>query len=210
MERKLIYQHNKRRSPSENSFFQKNNKGLSGVITAMIMIGMVMAAAIIIWAVVNNILKGSEGAESCIEVFNKVKINGIYTCYDETAENVQFSLSIEGIDIDEILVSISSAGNVQSYTLTNEDQSITNLFPYIIRGTDCNDDTSCSTGETCINKNCVSPSPVKLPGKDGGKTYVVDGFSSEPDLIKIAPTINGRACDASDSLSQIESCSLSP
>jgi len=184
MEKKLIYHYNK--------------KGLSGIITAMIMIGLVLAAAGIIWAVVNGILKGSEGAESCIEAINKVTINGVYTCYDSDPDGnpatddgeVQFSLSIGDIEVDEVLVSISSAGDTQSYILTNEDDvTVDGLGNY-------------PTPDFGVDL-------IQLPGKRGGKTYVANGFSSEPDLIKIAPTIGGRSCDVSDSLSHIESCSLS-
>ncbi len=180
MERKLIY----------------HKKGLSGIITAMIMIGMVLAAAIIIWTVVNNILEGSKGAESCIGIINKVTINEIYTCYELISTSpdvyhIQFSLSIGDIDVDEIVVSIAAAGEIKSFILTNEDDvKIDNLgnYPTPIFGDDL----------------------IKLPGKNAGKTYVTDYFSSTPNLIKIAPTINGKSCDISDSLSGIESCSLLP
>ena len=64
-------------------FFPKNHKGLSGVITAVIMIALVLAAAGIVWGVVNNMLKGQmEGAEACFGNYDKVTINSIYTCYD--------------------------------------------------------------------------------------------------------------------------------
>ncbi len=186
----------------------KYKKGLSGVVTAMIMIGLVLVAAGIIWGVVSRILQSSEGAESCIETINKVTINGIYTCYDEGLEQVHFSLSIEDIDVDEVAVSISSAGNVQSYTLTNTDETIDDLFPYKTKASYC-PATACTGNDVCINGNCIPPQAVKLPGKRGGQTYVANGFISEPDLIRIAPTISGKSCDVSDSLSHIEFCSLS-
>ncbi len=104
-------------------------KGLSGVITVVIMIALVMAAAAIVWGVVNNLLKDKmESSEACFGNYNKVTINRIYTCYDSTFDTFQFSLNIGDIEVDEVLVSVSSEGSTNSYTLTNEAQTITGLL----------------------------------------------------------------------------------
>ena len=165
-------------------------KGISGVITAVIMIALVMAAITIVWAIVNKTIRGQmEGAESCFGNYNKVTINEMYTCYDLIEDRVHFSLNIGDIDVDEVIVSISSAGSTNSYTLTNEDGTIEGLGNY--------------------------PTPdfgndyIKLPTKNAGKTYIASGFDSEPDLIKIAPVIGGQQCEVSDTLSGIENCLLS-
>jgi len=162
-----------------------SKKGISGVITVVLMIALVMAAAAIVWGIVNSTLKDQvEGAKSCFGNFNKVTINPIYTCYDSTAKTVQFSLSIGDIDVDEVLVGISSAGASGSYTLTNIDQQGIGLTLYP------------SGGE------------VKLPGKNAGLTYVASGYTSKPDLIQIIPVIAGQQCEVSDTISGIESCLL--
>jgi len=164
--------------------------GLSGIITAVIMIALVMAAAVIVWGVVNSLLKGQmEGAEACFGNYNKVTINSMYTCYEFIGVNdyhVHFSLSIGDIEVDEIIVSVSSEGSTNSYTLTNEGQTINGLANYdsIGFGTDS----------------------IILPGENAGKTYIADGFTEKPDLIKIAPIIGGNQCEVSDTLSNIEVC----
>src|SRR3989339_177025 len=57
-----------------------NNKALSGVVTTVIMIGLVVAAISIVWVFVNNLVTDEiAGAESCFEVFDQIKI-GEYTC----------------------------------------------------------------------------------------------------------------------------------
>ena len=162
-------------------------KGLSGVITVVLMIALVMAAAAIVWGIVNGLLKDKmESSKSCFGNFNKVTINPIYTCYDSTNDLVQFSLKIGNIDVDEVLVSVSSSGNTKGYTLTNTDQQGIGLTRYP------------SGGE------------VILPGKDEGRTYTtaINSFPAKPDLIQIAPTLNGQQCGESDTISGIESCSL--
>ncbi len=173
MEKKLFY----KKSPSEN-------KGLSGVVTAVIMIALVMAAAMIVWGIVNTTIKGQiKGAESCFGNYNKVTINSIYTCYDSTNDKFQFSLNIGDIEVDSVLISVSAGGSTNSYTLTNEEQPITGLGPY-------------PSGE----------GEVSLPGKNAGLTYIASGFPERPDLMKIAPIINDQQCEVSDTLSEIENC----
>lgn len=169
----------------ERKLFYKT--GLSGVITAVIMIALVMAAAAIVWGVVNNVIRGQmKNAESCFGNYDKVTINSIYTCYDSTADTFQFSLDIGDIEVDSVIISVSSAGSTNGYTLTNTEQTISGLANYE------------STG--------FGTDLIKLPGKNAGKTYVANGFTEKPDLIKIAPVIDGQQCEISDSVSGIEVC----
>jgi len=161
-----------------------SKKGLSGIITAVIMIALVMAAAIIIWSVVNNMLKGKmESSEACFGNYNKVTINSMYTCYDSTNDRFHFSLNIGDIDVDSVIVSISSVGSTNSYILTNKSQTIVGLGPY-----------PSGSGD------------VTLPEKNAGRTYISNEFTEKPDLITISPSINRQQCDVSDTLSGIEIC----
>lgn len=162
----------------------KNKRGLSGIITAVIMIALVMAAAVIVWGVVNGTLKKQmEGAESCFGNFDKVTLNGIYTCYNTVNKQFQFSISIGDIDVEKVVVGISAEGDQRSYTLTEEDQQDMGLTRY------------------------GSETEVKIPGKNGGYTYIVDEeFDEVPDLIQIAPVIDGQQCEVSDYISNIGSC----
>lgn len=159
-------------------------RGLSGVITAVIMIALVMVAAIIVWVVVTNIIQGQLGdVESCFGVYEKVKINDMYTCYDTTTNNFRFSLTVEDIELDAIVVSVSEVGSTKSYTLTNQSKNIAGLGPY-----------PATSGNT------------SLPGENSGLTYISTDFTTKPDSIKIAPIINKKQCEVSDSLSEIDNC----
>ncbi len=182
MEKKLSYNKNYWIFNSRN--INKNKRGVSAIIVTVILVALVMTAGAVVWAMVNNLIKGqTEGAESCLNVLNKVTINGLYTCYDKTGNNVHFSINIGDVDIDEVVVVISSAGATKSYTLTNYDQTIPGLGPY-----------PSGSGS------------VKLPEKNGGKTYIASGFTEGPDSIRIAPIIAGKQCDTSDEMFQIENC----
>lgn len=170
-----------------SSFFPNSKTGLSGVITVVILIALVFALVSIVWVVVNNLIKDElEDVESCFGVFGEVTINSRYTCYDSSSSDFQFSINIGDLDAEEILISISGEGTVKSFTITSEDQQIANLANYksIGFGTD----------------------QIKLPGKNAGLTYVTDAFSDSPNSIEIAPIINGKQCDVSDSLSEIDNC----
>ena len=179
-----------------------SKKGISGVITVVLMIALVMAAAAIVWGIVKSPLKGQvEGAKSCFGNFDKVTINPIYTCYDSTADTVQFSLSIGDIEVDEVLVSIASAGDIDPYTLITDDTGVivSNDFGSGLANYNSADDPQTGFGTDLI----------KLPEENAGLTYVASGFSTEPDLIQIAPVIDGQQCEVSDTISGIESCLLS-
>jgi hypothetical protein len=165
------------------NFLKKNSKGISGVVAAVLMIALVMVIAVIVWVVVRNIVQSQIGSvESCFEVYDKVTLNNRYTCYNSNTGEFQFSIKIADIDVDKVIISVSSEGSTNSYTLTNEDQQDIELTLYP------------SGGE------------IKLPKRNAGLTYVTD-ISTKPDLIQIAPVVNGQQCEVSDSLSEIDDCS---
>jgi len=169
----------------------ENKKGLSAVVTTVILIALVLSAVAIVWGVVTNLVEEElEGADSCINIFDKVGINGRYTCYDSTEPGnlkFQFSLSLGDIDVDEILFAISDQGSTKSFKISNNAKAIVGLTNY-------------PSGSSLI----------VLPKKNAGLTYVYDlssaGFSSRPDSFEIAPIINGKQCGSSDSLTDIPNC----
>jgi flagellin-like protein len=165
----------------------KSKKGISGIITAVIMIALVIAVSTIVWTVVNNLVKTKlDEAGSCFDIFEKVKLNSKYTCYNSSSNELQFSISIEDLDISELLVSISGNGESKSFKLTPN--GLTNNYLY-----------------TYPKKE----QPVYLPEKNSGKTYIVDLTAADiakPDMIQIAPIINQKQCEVADTLQQIDNC----
>lgn len=159
-------------------------KALSTVVATVIMIALVMSAIAIVWGVVANLVDEQlEGADSCISVFDKVEINGRYTCYDPTNNKFQFSLNIRDIDVDEVLFAISYLGSTETFKISNKQESIPGI----------------------VNFNPLDGLLIILPKKNGGLTYIYD-LSSEPDLFEISPVIEGKQCGISSSLTDIPNC----
>lgn len=163
-------------------------KGLSTIVTTLILIVISMTAIALIWTVVNNMIKNSTSqTEACFNSYEKVKLNPMYTCYEEIDPlnyHVRFSLSVGDVSIDKVIVGIASGGTVRTYKLNNTLQQFPDLQYY------------------------PAGVQVKLPDKNAGLTYVASGFSAKPDLVQIAPVINDKQCDISDSLTEIENCLL--
>ena len=168
----------------------RGKKAISGVVTAVILIALAIAIVAIVWVVVNNLVQEElDEAGSCFEIFNKVTINPRFTCHNDTGNELQFSVSVGDIDVDEALVSVAGQGTTRSFTLSSVAGPVTNIVTYPDRETS-----------------------VQLPGKNSGLTYILDltaaGFSGVPTAIEIAPKVGGNQCDVSDSLGQIDDCQL--
>jgi hypothetical protein len=167
----------------------KNKKGLSTIVITVILIAVSMAAVVLVWGIVKNMInKQISSSESCFGNYNKIKLDGRYTCYERissTNYSLRFSLSVGEISVDRINVYISSDSATGGYAITNVTQNISGLSMYP-----------------------SGISEISLPNKNTGLTYKADGFTSGIDGIQIAPVIGGNTCEVSDSISQIENCAL--
>ncbi len=170
-------------------------KAISGVITAVVMIALVMAASSIVWTVVNNLVREKlDETSSCFDTFEKVTINNKYTCYNITKEGsgnpneLQISISVGDIELTELLVSVSGKeGNSKSFKLS--ETPINEGYLRLYAGT---------YGED-----------ISMPGKNSGITYIIDTSSagiSSPSSIQVAPVVGGKQCEISDSLQNIDKC----
>lgn len=170
-------------------FLKKNRNGLSTIITTLIIIVLSIVAVGLVWVSVNGMVKKQiSSSESCFGNYNKVTLNSQYTCYERispTNYNLRFSLSVGDINVDKIIVSVSSASSVSSYVITNISRNISGLSMY-------------PSGS----------SNIIVPGMNSGLTYKATGFTSGIDGIQIAPVIGGNQCDVSDSITQVEDCAL--
>ncbi|MEK6819673.1 MAG: hypothetical protein AABY03_00555 [Nanoarchaeota archaeon] len=162
--------------------FSKNKKGLSEIVVSLILVALTVVSVVMVSVVVNNLIgEKIEKSEDCFGNFGKISINERYTCYNQGNNKVQFALSIGDVDVDEILVSISTQTETGSFTITNAEQLIGGLEYF------------------------NSTNLVRLPDKNGGKTYFYN-FNDRPDSIKIAPLIGGTQCEVSDTVTDIDDC----
>jgi hypothetical protein len=173
------------------TIFSKQNRGMSTIVVTIILIALSMAAIAIVWGVVNNMIKGQiKNTQSCMGKYDKVKINKQYTCYNEVtgslgAYTVRFSLGIDDVEIEKVVVGIITENGRKGYQITNIPQAISGLSMY---------------------PNGLN---IVLPGKNAGLSYQTTYvFHSKITLIQIAPVIEGVQCEISDSISQIENCNL--
>jgi len=171
-----------------HAFNRKSKRGLSGVVTAVLLIALVMVAGLVIWAVVSNMVDDSlDQAAACFGNFEKITLNGYYTCYNSSGSEVQFSISIGDVQVDSIIVYIGYEAQTESTEIfSGRNSSILDIRPYLGEGGD----------------------NVTLPDMNGGQTYAYMGIDSKPDFIKIAPKIKGNQCEISDQINNIDDCSL--
>lgn len=161
-----------------------DKRGLSMVISAVILIALVVVSVGTIWVFVKNMIEESiEETEACFGIFEKVTIKNQYTCYNSSSGEFQFSISIGDIDVDKILVLISTISDSQNVEMYGGA-----TYPYL------------------KDYNGTYNDPIKFPEKNSGLTYVVSGFSDKVNLIEIAPVIDEKTCDISDSLYEIDDC----
>ena len=162
--------------------FIMNKRGLSEIVVSLILVALTVVSVAIVSVVVNNLIgENVEMSEDCFGNFGKISIDKRYTCHDGANNRVQFALSIGDVEIDSLLISISTQEESGSFTLTNEEKLISDLKYF--------NDTDL----------------VRLPVKNAGKTYFYN-FNDRPDSIKIAPLISGTQCEVSDTVVDIDDC----
>jgi hypothetical protein len=173
---------------------RKNKKALSTIVATVLLVLLTVVAITIVWTFVNKFIKDQTDA-SCQQVQTNpglVALNEYYTCFNSTSNEVQFSINIGEVEIDELLISILADGATQSIVLNNTDTLISNPPVRYYK-----------TGEPGV------PTLVKLPVKNAGLTYHVGGFTGDKiDWIKIAPTVNGKACEATDTINSVVNCNI--
>ena len=129
-----------------------NKRGISTIIGTIIMVALVMAAGAIIWGVISSsIEKQTESTQSCFNTFGKISIDGRYTCYDDDtpgSEFFQFSITRGDIDLQEIVVLISSPGQTKSFVLNSTHTEIPNL-----------EKLNTQSDKTWVSLTSISPMP---------------------------------------------------
>lgn len=163
----------------------ENKKGVSQVITTVILIALAIVLVGAVWTAINGFVRENlDDANTCREVFEKVTLNNDYTCYNSTAGQVQLSINRGDIEIDGVVISLLYDEYSKVYTLTNSSYPDGNVTYY-------------PSG---------SSTDVKIPSKESGRTYFINEITEKPEKIEISPKIGDRTCDVTDSVSTILSC----
>jgi len=169
----------------------KNKHGLSTVVATLLLVLLTVALVGIVWGVIKNITEDSLPNQGCLNIFEKLKFNYEYTCYNASSGNMLLSISEEDINISKAVITIGYPGSSKSIEILESSSTVLYLWPY-----------NGNPGDNVI-----------LPGANSGTTYVYNlsaaGFSGRPDSVKITPVIDKEQCATSDSLDEIDNCPLS-
>ena len=111
---------------SKNKMNIKNKKGISGVLTTIILIAMVIVLVGIIYSVIIPMVRNNiEHANACSppNIIGKISLNRLNTCYDDSTKIIKVSMEIEDLEYDKILVYISQGGTSKTMEIIQAQNS---------------------------------------------------------------------------------------
>lgn len=159
-----------------------NKRGLSEVVTTVIMIALVMAAAAIIWGVVSSLIQEQTGnAEACFGNYDKVTLYGEGTCYIDS-QNVTVYVMNKDVTPDKIIVSISTASESKSFEIPGTDPNVK------------------------VYTDTVYGKKLDNLSANSGRRYQITNLKSIPTLITVSPVIGGSQCGISDTIKTVGVC----
>lgn len=161
----------------EKICFKKNKRGLSTIISILIIIAITMIAGAIIWGVAHSIIQDRINySEACsLQLLENLKIDTINTCYDKKTFELKLYIDIGNIiNLKKIIVFITYNGETKTKELTT--------------------DLGINSGKKHI---------INLQENPPGFTIIQD---KSPEAVKIAPVIKEQQCGIIDSFYQIPQC----
>ncbi|MEK6895312.1 MAG: type IV pilin [Nanoarchaeota archaeon] len=170
---------------------KKNSKGISNVLSTLLLIAIaVIAVAIVASFAINFVNDNLSNRDTCFNALDKVKLQSQYTC--NTSSKLFVGVETGDVKLDKLLISLSGGGSVKSIEING---SANNNY-LIIYGN--------------------STSKIVVPGANGGITYQIDIYNagipvgSNPykmtrvDSVSISPKFGTRVCDAVDQVQIVE------
>jgi len=174
-----------------SEYLKMDKRAQSQVVTAVLLILIVIALAVLILNFSTNFVKDRLGGTGCFDTVGQVSFTGSnrYTCFNNS--------DIGGNpDMDELRLQVH-IGDVNS--------SISG-FLIEIGGADTKS-IKIEDGEDVTGVSMYSGiASLELPGKNEERTYVFD-VSVVPESVKIYPILNDEdVCEASDVLEKVIAC----
>ena len=161
-------------------------KGLSGIVSAMIMILLVIAMTLVVWGAIQVFFDKEtlDNSKGCLDlsIGEQITLEQEVTCHNFLQEEMKFGINIGNVDVDEVIILFSTPEGTNSYTLGPSPNDNPTLLSF-------------------------SREPgVVIPSKNSGRTFIVTGIKERPISIEIAPKINDRLCEISDKITKIRDC----
>ncbi len=162
----------------------KSKKALSQIVSSVLLIALTIAVIAIIWGVLQTFVIGKlESTSSCYGILGKISLNNDWTCYDQTNQEMHFSIDRGEIDVESVLISVSTETDSTVRIIKDEFSIVANVT---------------KLGDTSNN--------VSLPKRESGKTYILENVTEKPTKIAIAPFMGTKQCDVSDTIETIGYC----
>ena len=173
-----------------------DKRALSSLITMLLTIALVLILMGILFAMTQGLIQDRiQKTEKCMDILDKININQENTCYKSVAaagsRELQFSIEVKELTIDDVLVTINDGANSKSFKL-KDDATKYFVAQYLI---------------TVIQYGI----DLEIPDKNEGITYVADLTNpnlnlGKPISVKIAPVVGDEQCDTIDTLIEIPIC----
>lgn len=173
--------------------FKKNKKGISGVVSAVLLIGIAIGAVIVVGTFIMQMIETEKDEIlSCSEIpyDGGIKIEGRYSCMNTSTDELRFNINLDDVKLSKIeLYLIDGSGDTFKKIEMEDNKTFSNLKEY---GSDYNEE-------------------ISLPTSHGAKTYSFNNSENNNDIeeIKIIPIyLGGEHCDTEKTLSNIKDCEL--
>ncbi len=158
-------------------------KGMSEVVATVIMIGLVMAAAAIIWAVVKGMLDENMGnTQNCMGSYDKVKLYSGATCYNSSSDEFYFYVETKDVELTKAVVNIYTREGSKTIEIPKKG-GYTDVKEF---------GKGYSLNLTALDEN-------------SGRRYAYN-TTQIPESISVVPVIGGTQCDISDTIMDIRNC----
>lgn len=167
-------------------FLSINRKGLSQIVSTVLLILISVGLVAGIWGVVHTFVSNQMDSAKACKNTNLASINDIYTCYNQTNKYTVVSIGVGNTPISAMIVSVDYSGNSKSFKLENTSKEIKNFYYY-------------------VPGYGINTTAVKLPEVGSSRTFAIT-VTDQPDSIKIGAEVDGKLCGTSDSINNIPLC----
>jgi len=170
----------------DTKFLLINKKGLSQIVSTVILILISVALVAGVWASIHAFVSNQmDSAKTCKNI-NLASINSMYTCYNQTNNYTVVSIGVGDTPINAMIISVDYSGNSKSFKLENISKEIENFYYY-------------------IPGKGINATAVKLPDLGSSRTFAIN-ITGQPDSIQIGAEIDGKLCGTSDSINSVPIC----
>jgi len=170
----------------DTKFLLINKKGLSQIVSAVVLILITVGLVAGVWASIHSFVSNQMDSAKACKNTNLASINNMYTCYNQTNNYTVVSIGVGNTPINAMIVSVDYSGNSKSFKLENISKEIDNFYYY-------------------VPGKGINATEVKLPDLSSSRTFAIN-LTGQPDSIQIGAEVDGKLCGTSDSISSIPIC----